>query len=113
MTMVSHLLTDTITYKDVSSRNNSGDPSWGAAATATARVEFGPFRIQSAKGIEVDAQAKVVTETDVPHRAKVWLPGENTSDENAAHVIIRRKKASTPSASITLYELYLGGGANV
>lgn len=110
---MTHLLTDTVTYADVSSRGGSGgsggsgDPVYGSQSTAAARVEHGLFRVMGATGETVDAKAKVVTEADIPHQARLWLPGDDTAVANDARQIIGRKEASTPDSGLTLRELYL------
>jgi len=102
-----HIMPDTVTYATWSTGNNSGDPSWGSQSTADARVEFGSFKTRNAQGVEVDAQARIFTETDIPRKARVWLPGDDTAKGNEARKVTRRVEASTPDAGLTLYELYL------
>lgn len=107
MTEVTNLLTQTVTYATWSSVNNSGDPTFGSQSTAAARVEFGTFKTRDSEGVEVDARAKVTTETDIPRKARIWLPGDDTSDGNEARKIKERTKVATPDGSIVLYGLYL------
>jgi len=107
MSRASHLLTETITYADVSSTDGYGDPTYGTRSTAPARIDYGIFRTTSPRGEEVMCSTRVTTETAVPHRARVWLPDDNAAVANEARRITRRKKSITPDASLTIYELYL------
>lgn len=106
MSRVSHLLTDTVTYADISTIGRDG-PSYGSQVEVSARVEFGTFRVLSANGEERDAVARVMTDTEIPAKARLWLPGDDTDEDNDARVIMRRKKATDPAGGLTLYEVYL------
>lgn len=107
MSEFSGLLTQTVTYADVSSRNNAGDPVYGSQVSVAARVEFVAKRVLNAQGIVVDSVAKVYTATAIPHRARIWLPGDDTNDDNEAKQILKWEKLLNPSSSLTLYGLYL------
>lgn len=107
MSRMSHLLTQTVTYATWSTVNNSGDPTFGSQSTAPARVEFKLVKIKNAQGVEVDAQAKVTTEVNIPRKARVWLPGDDTSKGNEARKIVGWTEKSTPGGDLTLYGLFL------
>lgn len=107
MSRVAHLLTDTVTYATRSSFDSSGDPAFASQLTATARVEHGTFLVVADNGEERRADHRVVTETNIPATARLWLPGDDTTSGNASRQIIARKEASTPHGGLTLRELYL------
>ena len=107
MSRMSHLLTQTVTWATWSAKNNSGDPTFGAQSTAAARVEFKTMKTRNAQGVEVDIQTKVTTEVDIPRKARVWLPDDNTAVANEARKIVKRTKMATPDSSVTLYGLFL------
>jgi hypothetical protein len=107
MSRVSHLLTQTVTWATWTTKNNSGDPTWGSQSTAAARVEFGLFKTRNSQGVEVDVKAKVTTETNIPRKARIWLPGDDTTKGNEARKIVGWTEKATPSADLTLYGLFL------
>lgn len=108
MSRMTHLLTDTISYKVPGGFDSSGDPaSLGSLTTAAARHEQGSFKVQDDEGNERMAQDRITTETDIAANALLWLPGADTSDNDESKQIIKKRKASTPNADITLIELYL------
>jgi len=108
MTAITHILTDTVTYAtQTGSFDSSGDPAYNAQATAVCRHEIGTFLVKDEEGVERQATDRVATETDIPANARIWLPGDDTSDANESRQIISRRKASNPSGSITLVEIFL------
>lgn len=107
MSGFAHLLTDTVTYKVPTGVDGNGDPTYGAAATVKARVEYGTKTVINAGGTERQCEAVIVTEAEFPHDARIWLPGENTADASAAHRPILTKRAGRPGGGLTLCETYL------
>jgi hypothetical protein len=104
---VSRLLTDTITVSTRTGLSGSGDPLWSASTTLSARVERVDKLVVDATGTEVRAQHRIATTTELDREARVWLPGDDTGDADAARRPILVTKASTPSAGTTLWEVLL------
>ena len=101
-----HLMTDTVTYAAISSKSNSGDPTYGSQSTCAARVEHYSKLVIGADGNEVAADHKVVSETEIKLTYRVWLPGDAVATANSARRVISVSKATTPSG-YTLYEAFL------
>lgn len=101
------LLTDTITVALPGAPTSYGEPTWGAQATMRARVEFGTKMMFGADGTQRECEAVIATTTELPLHARIWLPGANTGDANAAKRPIQIKRASRPGGGLTVYETYL------
>lgn len=100
-------LTDTITVASVSSRNTRGDPVFGAQNAYPARVEPITRLTRSAQGQEAIADTRVFTTQAINLTDRIWVPGANTSDPNAARVPLSVRSSSTKAKSYTLYEVLL------
>ncbi len=101
------LLTDTVTIALQTGITTSGDPTYGAKTTIKARVEYGTKLVYGADGSAKECEASLATMTELPMQTRIWLPGDNTGDNNAAKRPILTKRASTPSGSLVVYETYL------
>lgn len=99
-----HLLTDTISYKDVSGVSNAGDPTYGSVNTAAARWEETKKMVRSTDGSFRESNHSFITKTDLSSEAVVWAPGDATTSLDNSHRILEKKKASSPNADLTLYE---------
>lgn len=102
---VGHHLTDVATMQ-VPTGVSAGDPTWGAQTTVRCRVEYGTKLIIKSDGTQMESEASLVSEVNIPEGARLWLPGENTADNNAASRVIITKKAATFDG-YSLYETYL------
>lgn len=101
------LLTQTVSYKVPSTRDSSGDWSYGSLLTTLARVERRQGTVRSEGGEISEFEIVLVTSIDLPDDALIWLPGDDTSSLNAAYHPIKRVQASDPSGTLTLFETYL------
>ncbi len=114
MTAVTHLLTDTITRAVIDSRDAAGDPIFGLKTTFDARHEEGSFLVQDDAGNEIQAKDKLIadqTGIDAVDRIaltdRIWLPDDDTSDDNKSRKIITIKSATRPDESLSLTEIFL------
>jgi hypothetical protein len=104
--MIAHLLTDTITVAPRSGRSATGDRTFGAQATYSARVETTSRLVVGSDGNERQADHAIVTNQDIGRDSRVWLPGDNTANDDEGRRIITYKTASTPGG-FTFWEWYL------
>jgi hypothetical protein len=93
--MITHFLTDTITVASPIGTSAGGDLTFGSQVTMKARVEREVKEVVTADGSTVVAYHRVATEAEIPLSARVWLPGDNTADTNAAKRPLMSKRAST------------------
>jgi hypothetical protein len=100
-------LTDTVTVAEPSGVSAYGDPTFGTKRTVKARVEGGPLLVKDGSGVEVQADYRIVTESEISVQSRVWLPGDDTTDNNAARRPVSVRSASTKSGGATLYEVVL------
>jgi len=103
---LSHLMIDTITVAEVSGASTSGDPTFGAQSTLKARVEEEVGIVATADGEQTTYTHKIATETQIGVNARVWLPGANTGDNNAAMRPLVSRTAQTLSGGYRYYETY-------
>jgi len=103
---VSHLFLDTVTIAAQASVSEAGDPTFGSQSTIKARVEHGTKLVVS-DGAQIQADHVVITTSPVLHTDRLWLPGDSTSDNNAARRPVVIKKATGLLGGLTLYEVYL------
>jgi len=101
------MLTDTVTIAHCTGVNESGDPAFGAQTTIKARVEHGTKVLLGPSGEAIDYEQIVATCDPIAQTDRVWLPGDNTADNNAARRPITVKRATTFDGVTTLYEAYL------
>ena len=107
VSQASHLFTETISFAEPTGLSNSADRTFGAVATAAARVEHGSFLVRDTDGNMREVTTLVITETAISSGARVWLPGDDTTDGNESKKISKRNQVSTPEADVTFYELFL------
>lgn len=100
---VAHRLTDTITVQSQTGVS-AGDPTWGSKVAKKGRVEHGTKMIVS-EGTEKQSEAQVLTDFAIGLEDRVWFPGDDTSDDNAASRPIGVKKARD-FGGYTIYETY-------
>jgi hypothetical protein len=101
------LLTQTVTFAPPSGVGAAGDTAYGPQQTTRARVEFGTKLLYGADGTQTTCEAVIASAAEIPMGSRVWLPGDNTADTNAAKRAIRVARASDPAGRVTVYETYL------
>jgi hypothetical protein len=90
------LLTQTLYYKEESSVDNAGDPTFGTLQNMKCRAEREVREILDRDGNTLVGSWVVATLYEVPRNAQVWLPGDNTSDATAARRRLGAVSAQTP-----------------
>lgn len=100
-------LVSTVYVASLSSVSSAGDPTWGTPAAVSARVEQKPKRVVSTTGEEVVSEAQLITETEVPIDARVWLPGLDQTDAKLARVPKAVHKAFDVAGGDSHWETYL------
>jgi len=103
---ITEWLVSTVTISTPTTVSNYGDPSYGANATLPARVEQTEKLVIDTAGNETRIGWVVVTLSPIALNARVWLPGDNTSDVNAGRRVISIKNATTKNGTVRLYETY-------
>jgi hypothetical protein len=98
-------LTHTITIQSQTGVDGAGDPAWSAQTTLKARVEHGTKKLVGANGEEKQAEHVAVTLTELSLEHRVWFPGDDTADLNAAKRPLMIKKADTFDG-YTIFETY-------
>lgn len=79
-----HLFRQTISFALPTGRDVYNAPTLGEVSTARARVQPHRKLIRDAFGAEHLASHVVYTEAALTLAHRVWFPGENTADPNAA-----------------------------
>jgi len=100
-------LTSTITVATQSGVDSYGDPTFATAATMSARVETKQRIIVGTNGDEYQSNHVVCTASAIPLNARVWLPGDTTSDANQARRPIMVEAASDKAGATSVYLTYL------
>lgn len=96
------MMSQTISYARKSGRNAGGDPSWGAATSARARVEHKSDIILDVDGQEIVLTHRIATLAPLQQGDKITMP-----DGSTRHV---RRVTSAPDldGAETLYEVEVG-----
>lgn len=103
---VGHLLLDTVSYQVETGLSSAGAVTWGTLTSTPARVEWGTQTVVTSDGTRRESEASIVTEVEIPNHARVWLPGDSTSNVNLAKRPILAKKAALLTGGYTLFETY-------
>lgn len=74
----------TISFAELTGRDQYGKPTMSAVSTAPARVQPKQRIIRDAKGAEAVAAYVVYTSAALTLNSRVWFPGESTADFNRA-----------------------------
>ena len=103
--------TETAYYALATGTSNAGDDTYGSAVSFLCRTEIdrwkhGPIFIPR-HGEDLETAIRLFTETDVPDRAIVWLPGVDETDVTLARKVRRREVARRETGVVSHYELYL------
>ena len=103
----------TITKAELTSRDGSGDPSFGAQTTQRARVERYNKKILDEDGNEVQANHKVFSPVVIDWSDRLWIPGDSVVDVLAGRRIIDLSAVPTLDGSATLYVATIGWPARL
>jgi len=95
MTAIGRYMVDTITIAREAGVDASGDPSFGSAFTAKARVEAITKFIPGINDSRIQVDWMVATETEIRTTDRVWLPGDDLSSAGRRPVTV--KHARRPS----------------
>lgn len=104
-------LTETAYYKVPASVDSAGTETFGTATSFLCRSELqevmhGPMYIPRA-GEDVEWMHLLFTITDIPRNARIWLPGDSTSDTSLARKIRRKETVRDEEGVISHYEVYI------
>lgn len=83
-------LRQTITVQHFLGSDEFGNPSYGAPTSYSCRIRDLQKLIETAAGTQAVAAAEVLTTGNVGLQDRVWLPGRDTSDPNAAQTPLNR-----------------------
>ena len=92
--MLGGYLVDTITYARQSGSDANGDPAFGTAQTAAARVEYATKLVIGPTGNQIQCDAVVATEVELRTTDRVWLSTDDIA--GAARRPLLVKYATTP-----------------
>lgn len=98
---------ETITVASVASVGLRGVPVLGPQRQVKARVERVSRFLRTTTKQEVVSSHKVYTATEILPTDRVWLPGANTTDANAARIPAALTSTPDRSGAFTLYEVDL------
>jgi hypothetical protein len=102
-----HLMTDTVYIKSYDgTRQNSGDPNFGAQTSIAARAERIQKLVMAADGNEKMSESRIISESEIVITDMVWPPWTDETDDNDSKQPIAVGRASTPGG-YTLYEAWL------
>lgn len=88
------LLEDTIHVADSVGLDDAGEASlFGDPRMVRARVELSTRLVRMPGGEEQNTTHKVLTAEEIAGDARVWLPGEDPKNEEAARDVLMRKSA--------------------
>lgn len=104
-------LTETAYYKTPTSVSSTGTETLGAATSFLCRTELqevihGPNFIPRA-GNDVEWMHLIFTLTAIPRNARIWLPGDSTSNASLARQIRRAETVRDEMGVISHYEIYV------
>lgn len=100
-------LNQTVTYATRSGVDSDGDPSYNSQATIPARVEVRHKIFALPDGTQKQSSHIIYTETRIPLGARIWLPGDTTTNANHARTIITENADPSLRANQTLYQTFV------
>ncbi len=95
----------TITVSPITGRSGSGDPTYGPQVTMKARLERN-VRLKIGVDNALQDVHALVTSQPIVAGSRVWFPGDNTAQTNAARRPLAVKSASTKGGAYMFYETY-------
>lgn len=104
-------LTETAYYSTAASITATGVVTYNAPVAFLCRTELqevmhGPMFMPRA-GEDVEWMHLLFTLTDVPRDARVWLPGDSTSDATKNKMIRRKETVRDEEGAVGHYEIYV------
>lgn len=99
-------LRETITVKSVTSRGASGDPVYGSGVTYRARVERLAEVAASSDGTNLIENTRVFTLQELKKSDLVFLAGEDTTDSDKGHNVVRVERMVDLDGVTTHFESY-------
>lgn len=107
---ITRSLQDTVSYKTIASYNAGGVPTYSSLQTASAKV-WARYNVSTKSGgEELVVRHLVHTYTAIPKGAILWLPGEDTTDNEAGHIVDivnQYDSLAVRGSQWTLYEILI------
>lgn len=99
---LSSWLVHTVSIASVTGKSSHGDPSFEAARTISARVQYDTQMVRRANGQETASNAQVFSTSPILVTDRIWLPGVATTDTLAK---VPLSVSATPDkwGNVTLY----------
>lgn len=101
-------LTDSITVQSQTGSSNTGDPTFAAQRTVSARVVRKERRIVTTQGTQVQATHQVVCDQQLAITDRIWLPGADITKPAQARRVLDVGSGTELFGSETLYVADLG-----
>ena len=105
--MIGHLLTDTIYIASTTGVDSDGEFTYGAAAAADAKVQPKDEESASTSGQVVRYTAELITTTQIKRGDRIWLPGEDQTNNDLAHTPAVVQAATGIGSGATVYSTKL------
>lgn len=99
-------LNHTVTMETRTGLNEHGDPTWSAQSTVAARVTHRQSVRLSGRNERI-SNYEIASLVEIPLGARVWLPGDDTTDDNDARRVVDSENADDKSGSTRLYIAYV------
>lgn len=99
---------DTISVASVTGKSVKGDPTYGAAASVSARVESDRRFARNAQGQKTFSSHVIYTTTPIALTDRIWLPGVSSALTQAARTPLSVAANHDKAGNVTLYEVLLG-----
>ena len=82
---IEHILTDTMYYAVATAFTSDGETTFGAASSFKARVQPRDEEVASGGEQSVRYTAEIMTLTAIKRGDRLWLPGEDQTNDDLAH----------------------------
>ncbi len=102
-------LKETVTVSDRIDVNEFGDPVYGDSREVKAKVENVVEKILTPEGNERESGHKIITEEKIKMDSRIWLPGEDVTDQNASRRPLTIRSNSTFDLRCTVFETWIQG----
>ena len=103
---IARVLTRTVTYRARTGVSGAGDPTFGSNTEIKAYVESTQKRVLTTNGDETVATHKIVTASEIPKDAQVWLPGDSTANTELTRRVLVTQYAQDPGG-FTVWETWV------
>jgi len=101
-----HLLTQQCTVQRYLDDDEYGDPVYGDKVTIRCAVAAGYAKVRDSDGSERVSGQQMVTEVAIDVADRVWLPGKNVNDENAAIAPLSTVSDQSRRTGLVLYQSF-------